>query len=67
MDKKNEILDFTEIFDLYKGKWVALTKTENKVVGSGISPQEALEESLKKGVKEPVFLKIPSDYTNFIL
>ena len=67
MDKKMKALDFTKIFDSYRGKWVALTKIGNRVVGSGNSPQEALKKSVQKGIKEPVFLKVPSDFTSFIL
>lgn len=67
MDKKEKVLDFTKIFHSYRGKWVALTKAENRVVGSGSSPQEALKESIKKGTKEPIFLKVPPTDRSFVL
>ncbi len=67
MGKKMEVLDFTKIFDSYRGKWVALTKIGNRVVGSGSSPKEALKTSLKKGISEPVFLKVPPTNRSFIL
>jgi len=47
--------------------FVKSPKTENRVVGSGSSPQEALKESIKKGTKEPIFLKVPPIDRSFVL
>jgi hypothetical protein len=35
-------IDWTQIYQKYKGLWVALKDDEKTVVGSGESPQEAL-------------------------
>ena len=36
-------IDWTTIFEIYQGLWVALNEDEQTVVGSGKTLQEALE------------------------
>jgi len=67
MNKRKEVCDFTKVFKSYQGKSVALSPDEKKVIGSGNSPKEALKESIKKGTKEPIFLKVPSTDRSFVL
>ncbi|MDP3052096.1 MAG: DUF5678 domain-containing protein [bacterium] len=54
------IKDFTKIANRYKGKWIALTEDEKKVVSSGKSAKEVLEKAKKEGVKNPILFKMPS-------
>ncbi len=51
--------DFIEIHKKYKGKWIALTLDEKKVIASGESLGQILEESKKKGLEHPIVMKIP--------
>ena len=51
--------DFIEIHKKYKGKWIALTLDEKKVIASGESLEQILEESKKKGLEHPIVMRIP--------
>lgn len=55
----NKALDFTKITKKYKGKWVALTEDEKKVVSSGKSARETLEKAKKEGHRNPILFKVP--------
>ena len=44
----------------YNGKYVALVSAEdNTILGSGNTPEEALDEALKKSVQTPFLLYVP--------
>lgn len=46
--------------DEYDGKYVALTSVnDNTIVGSGNTPEEALNEARKKGIQSPFLLYVP--------
>jgi hypothetical protein len=59
-------IDWTPIFEKYKGLWVALKDDEETVVGSGKTLQEALEEASNNGYDEPIVTRMPNDLTYFI-
>ncbi len=46
--------------------WVALSPDRKKVVGSGKTPKEALEETKEKRVERPILLQAIPDYSGFI-
>jgi len=52
-------LDFTKIIEKYKGKWVALTEDEKRVVSFGESAKETLGKAKKEGIKNPILFKVP--------
>ncbi len=54
-----QILDFTEIAKKYKGKWVALSEDEKKVISFDDSAKETLEKAKKEGYKCPILFKVP--------
>jgi len=59
--------DFTNL-GKYHNQWIAIKQgEENEVVGTGKTLEEALENSKKKGVKNPVLTKTPTDYGTLIL
>lgn len=51
--------NFIEIHKKYKGKWVALTLDEKRVIASGNSLKKILEDSKQKGLDHPVVMKVP--------
>jgi hypothetical protein len=59
-------LDFTKIFKKYKGKWVALTENEKKVVSFGRSAKETLKKAKEKGLENPVLFKVPVSLLPYI-
>jgi hypothetical protein len=56
-------IDWTPLFEKYKGLWVALKEDEQTVVGSGKTLQEALEEASKHGYDEPIVTRMPNALT----
>ena len=58
--------DFTWVYKKYKGKWVALTLDEKKVVASAPTLKKVLELSGKKGHKHPVVMRIPMETLPFV-
>lgn len=53
-------LDFTKIFEKYKGLWIALNQSLDNVLGANKNPKKAYDEALKKGEKNPVMFKVPA-------
>jgi hypothetical protein len=46
--------------DKYNGQYVAMISAEdNTIVGSGSTPEEALNEAIKEGVQAPFLLYVP--------
>ena len=52
-------IDWTKIFQKYKGQWVALKDDEKTVVASGKSAKQAWENAQKKGFKKPILTRMP--------
>lgn len=55
-----EVCNIEEVKDLtilkeYTDKWVALSPDESKVISSGATAREVLENSIRLGEKEPIF------------
>ncbi|MCK4325747.1 hypothetical protein KAW55_03235 [bacterium] len=66
--KSNRAVDLTKVFNNYRGKWVALSSTnQTKVMGSGKTLKQAFRQSIKKGENDPIFLSVPADNKSFIL
>ncbi len=51
----------------HKGKWVALSHDETRVVGVGVTLDEALEAAKKKGEEKPVIIKSPDQHSALLL
>jgi len=41
------------------GEWIALSRTENKIVGTGKTVAEAIQAAKSNGNSEPVVMKVP--------
>jgi hypothetical protein len=59
-------IDWTQIYEKYKGLWVALKDDEKTVVGSGKTAREALESAVKKGYDEPILTRMPQTLMPFV-
>ena len=57
----------TKIYNKYAGSWVALDKSRTKALATGKSAKEALRASRKKGVRNPIITKIPTENFGYIL
>jgi len=47
-------IDWTKIYQKYKGLWVALEKDEKTVIASGRTAKEVWEKAKKCGFEKPI-------------
>jgi len=59
-------IDWTKIYKKYKGLWVALKDDEKSVVASGKTVKEVMKEAKKKGFKEPILFRVPTEIIPYI-
>jgi len=59
-------IDWTKIFQKYKGKWVALKDDEKTVVASGSTAKEAWDKALRKGFKKPILTRMPTKLIPYV-
>lgn len=59
-------IDWTKIYQKYKGLWVALEDDEKTVIAAGKNLKEASKKAEKRGFKNPIFMQIPKKMTYFI-
>ena len=59
-------IDWTEIYNNHKGRWVALEEDEQTVVGSGESAREALDQARANGRDEPILTRQPQELIPFV-
>lgn len=61
-----ETIDLTQIFNKYRGKWVALKDDEITVISARQTAKEAQAEAIKKGNKNPILFKVPTEIISYI-
>jgi hypothetical protein len=59
-------MDFTKIYQQYKGLWVALSSDEKKVLGKGKTIRTAVKQAQQKGVKTPYLFKVPTKILPYV-
>lgn len=59
-------IDWTKIYEKYKGLWVALKDDEQTVVGSGKTAKEAWESAQRKGYKKPILTRMPDRLVTYV-
>lgn len=52
-------IDWTKIYEKYKGLWVGLKDDEKTVVASGKTVKEVMDRAQKKGYKNPILFRVP--------
>lgn len=67
MAHTKEPLHLARLLAPHKGKWVALSHDETKVLGIGVTLDEALEAATQKGEKKPVLIKSPDEHSAVLL
>lgn len=51
--------NLTQIYNRYKGLWVALDKSLKTVVASGKNGEDVYKKAVAKGYKKPTLFKVP--------
>ena len=59
-------IDWTQIYEKYKGLWVALKEDQKTVIASGKTVKDVMEKSKRKGFKEPILFKVPTEIIPYI-
>lgn len=59
-------VDWTKIYQKYRGFWVGLKDDQKTVIASGKTVKEVMEKSQEKGFKEPILFKVPSKIVPFV-
>lgn len=59
-------IDWTKIYDKYKGLWVALKRDQVTVIASGKIAKEVLKEARHKGLMRPILFKVPTQIVPYI-
>ena len=59
-------IDWTKIYQKYKGLWVALESDEVTVISSGKTAKEAWESAQKKGYKKPILTRMPEELVTYV-
>ncbi len=59
-------IDWTKIYQKYKGLWVGLKDDEQTVIASGKTVKEVMSKSQKKGYKEPILFRVPTKIIPYI-
>lgn len=59
-------IDWTKIYEQYKGQWVALKDDEQTVLASGKTAKEAWEKARKAGYEEPILTPMPKNLDTYV-
>jgi len=62
-----KILDQKLLESLPSGTWVAISEDQERVVGTGATIEEALQQARKKGENNPSIVGTPIDRAGLIL
>ena len=54
-------IDYTNIYNKYKGQWIALEDDEVTVISAGQTAKKVLELAKKKGMGNPILFKVPEE------
>ncbi|KKW22195.1 MAG: hypothetical protein UY65_C0030G0004 [Parcubacteria group bacterium GW2011_GWA2_51_12] len=59
-------IDWTQIYEKYKGLWIALKDDEQTVVASGKTAKEAWDRAQEKGYKKPILSNVPERLSTYV-
>ena len=59
-------IDWTKIWQKYKGLWIALREDEKTVISSGETAREVWEKAQKKGYKNPILFRVPEKLITYV-
>ena len=62
-----KVLNEKSLKDLPPGTWVAISEDQERVVGTGTTIEEALQQAKQKGEMKPSIIGVPLDGSALIL
>jgi hypothetical protein len=61
-----KLIDWTTLYEKYKGLWVTLSEDDNEtVVGSGATAKEALDQAHSNGFTNAAITFVPTEMITF--
>jgi hypothetical protein len=63
MNSQPPLCDLSELLrDAPRERWLTLNREQSKIVGSGLTMEEATAEAKKMGVNDPILFWSPSEW-----
>lgn len=59
-------INWTKIYDKYKGLWVALKDDQKTVIASGKTVQEVMDKAKAKKFKQPILMRVPAEVMPYV-
>ena len=59
-------IDLAALLAPYTGQWVALSRDETSVLGSGPDLEDAIKQAKAKGEQRPILIKAPDKNSAFL-
>lgn len=59
-------INWTKIYKNHKGLWVALDRDEETVLSNDKTLKGALEKARKKGFRDPIMTRVPSNLEAYV-
>ncbi|MEK7632037.1 MAG: DUF5678 domain-containing protein [Patescibacteria group bacterium] len=59
-------IDWTKIYQKYKGLWVALQDDEQTVIASGKTAKEAWDKAQMQGHMKPTLTRMPDEMVTYV-
>jgi len=59
-------MDFTKLYQQYRGLWVALSANEKKVIAKGKDAKLVVKKSRGKGIETPYLFKVPTKMISYV-
>jgi Family of unknown function (DUF5678) len=65
-DSSKQAINWTSLFEKYKGLWVALKDDQQTVIAAGRDLKQVRLEAARKGYADPIFHRVPTDLTYLV-
>ena len=59
-------IDWTKIYEKYKGLWVPLKDDQVTVLASGKTAKEAWDKARETGYQKPILFRVPTEIVPYI-
>jgi len=59
-------IDWSEIFEQYRGQWVAFADDERTVVASGSTAEVAWDNARRVGYAQPILTRMPKELVTYV-
>jgi hypothetical protein len=65
-ESRGQVINWTALFEKYKGLWVALKDDQQTVIAAGRSLKQVRLEAARNGYSDPIFHRVPTDLSHVV-